>query len=55
MHDRVDGWMNGWSDAKAYSGLGWLGGSLSLSESGTWGSRADNNVCQRLNGMHRGL
>ena len=35
-----------WSDADAFFGMGWLGGSLSLGESDAWGSRADINVCQ---------
>ena len=43
------GWMAAviaWSDAGAFFGMGWLGGSLSLGESDAWGSRADINVCQ---------
>jgi len=35
-----------WSDAKAYSGLDWLGGSLSLGESDGLGWRADIHVCE---------
>ena len=44
-----------WSDADAFFGMGRLGGSLSLGESDAWGSRADINVCQTDNGLHRAL